>query len=103
MPATVGRPRKAELEQALPVPRDREVDKAAEEIAKKRLIPRPPGKKIKWDEMQEWFRITTPEMWSHMAVYIYRDHPRIIRGLSNPTNPHYIDMLEKPFDMDYML
>lgn len=83
--------------------RNREVDAAAAELAKKRLLPRPPGKKITFEEMQEYFKLLTPEMWHHIVLYIYRDKPRILRKLKNPENPKYIDCLSQPFDIEYMI
>jgi hypothetical protein len=84
-------------------PRDREVDKLATEMAKKRMLPQPPGKKIAFDEMQAYFKLLTPEMWHHIVIYIYRGYPRIIRKLKNPDTPNYIDCLSQPFDLDYMI
>src|SRR6516165_7646395 len=40
--------------------RNREVDEAAAELARKRLLPLPPGKKLTFPEVQEWMKLLTP-------------------------------------------
>src|SRR5215467_8866565 len=79
-------------------PKDREVDKAAAVLAEKHEVPDPPAKTIGFDQMQEWFKLLTPEMWSHLMVYCYRLRPRIIRQLKDPDLPNYIDCLSQPFN-----
>lgn len=81
----------------------RDIDYTADEMARKRMLPKPPGRKISFDEAQEWFKLLTPEMWNHVVLYIYRDHPRILRQLANPDNPRYSDCLSQPVDMEYMI
>lgn len=85
-----------------PIPRDRPVDEVAIEMAKARMLPRPPGRKLTYDEMQAWFALLTSEMWHHVVVYVYRHFPRIIRKLRNPDNTNYIDCISQPFDLDYI-
>lgn len=109
-PAAFKRPRGRPRKDAAPpdsadksLARDRPVDAAADEMAKKRLLPRPPGKKLVWDEMQEYFKLLTPDMWNHVALYIYRTHPRIIRQLKDPDAKNYIDVVSQPLDMEYMI
>lgn len=81
----------------------REIDKAAAEMAAKRLLPARPGKQVTFDEMTAWFKLLTPEMWSHIVMYLYREHPRIIRKLKNQDNPKYIDCLSQPIDLEYVI
>lgn len=98
--ATRGRGRPPKNEEPL---RNREVDAAAAALAQKRLIPRPPARKLTFDEMQEWMKLLTADMWSHVLCYLYRIHPRIIRQLKNPDSPKYIDCISQPFDLDYVI
>jgi len=84
------------------LPRDREIDAAALELAKKRMLPIPPGKTLTFNEMQEWMKLLNAEMWSHVVCYLYRMHPRIIRQLKDPQAPKYIDCLTEPFDLEYI-
>jgi hypothetical protein len=83
--------------------RNRQVDQDAAELAKKRLLPRAPGKKLTFEEMQEYLALLTPEMWHHVVIYVYRLKPRILRQLKTPDNPKYIDCLSRPFDLEYII
>lgn len=83
--------------------RNREIDKAAEALAERHVLPKPPAKTLNWEQMQQYFALLTPEMWSHLIVYVYRLRPRIIRQLKDPKLPNYIDCLSEPFSMEYMI
>lgn len=85
-----------------PGPR-REVDKAAEEMKRRALLPEPPGPKLTWEQMQEYFSLLSKEMWGHVMVYLYRIKPRIIRQLKDPDALNYIDCIAEPFTMEYMI
>jgi hypothetical protein len=84
-------------------PQNREVDKQAAELAAKHALPQPPSKTLGWDQMQEYFKLLTPEMWSHIAAYLYRVKPRIIRQLKNPDAPKYIDCIGQAFTNEYII
>ena len=103
----IGRPRNDAAVTTPPPPQPpippRPIDQTASEMATKRALPKPPGKKLTFDEMQAYFKLMTPEMWSHVAVYVYRDYPRIIRQLKDPDAKNYIDCQSQPIDMDYMI
>jgi hypothetical protein len=82
---------------------NRDVDKEAEKLVAQSTVPEPPAKVIKWDQMEAWMRLLTPEMWGSLMLYLYRIRPRIIRQLRDPDSPKYIDLLTGPFDMDYLI
>ena len=84
-------------------PRDRDIDETAAELARKRMLPKPPGKQITWDEMQAYMQLLTPEMWGHVVLYLYRTHPRILRQLKNPDGPKYIDCVSQIINEEYMV
>lgn len=84
-------------------PRNRPVDRAAAEIAEKIAIPPAPGKKLSFEQAQEYFKLLTPDMWSHVVIYLYRTRPRIIRQLKDPDLKNYIDCVSQPIDMEYMI
>lgn len=81
----------------------REVDKAAEAMAEKHDLPLPPGKDLKWNQAVEYFGLLSPEMWSHVMVYVYRLKPRIIRQLKDPDASNYIDCISQPFNLEYFI
>lgn len=83
--------------------RNREVDKAAAALAEEHVLPLPPGKRLTFEQMQEYLALLTPTMWDNVSVYVYRIKPKIIRQLSNPQLPNYIDCLGQPFDLDYII
>lgn len=84
-------------------PTNRPVDKAAAELAQKHALPQPPGKTLDWDQMQAYLALLTPEMWSHISIWLYRIRPRIIRQLKDPQAPNYIDCIGEKFDTDYII
>jgi hypothetical protein len=75
---------------------NRDVDKAAQEIAEKHTPPNPPAKTMTWDQMLEYVKLFTSEMWTHVMLYVYRLRPKIIRQLLNPDLPNYIDCISEP-------
>lgn len=79
------------------------MDKAAAKLAEKHATPDPPATKLSFEQMLEYFALLTPEMWSHVSVYVYRVKPRIIRQLKDPNLPNYIDCLAQPFTLEYMV
>lgn len=83
--------------------RNRDIDRAAKQLADDHVLPLPPGKTLTFDQMQEWFGLLTPAMWSHVAVYLYRLRPKIRRQLKDPNSPNYIDCIGEPFNMDYLI
>ena len=84
-------------------PHNREVDHAAKALADKHALPQPPGKQLTFEQMQEYLKLLTPEMWGHITMYLYRTRPRIIRQLKDPDAKKYIDCIGEPFDMEYMI
>lgn len=96
-------PSSADGQSREPIPRNREVDKAAAALAEKSVLPIPPSKQLNWEQMQEYFALLTKEMWSHVMVYLYRLKPRIIRQLKDPDAPNYIDCVSEPFSMEYII
>jgi hypothetical protein len=83
-------------------PRNRDVDKQAAALAEKHALPQPPSKILTWEQMMEYLALLTPEMWSHILIYVYRLRPRIIRQLKDPDAPNYIDCLGEPFTLEYL-
>lgn len=83
--------------------RNREVDKAASDLANDHILPLPPGKSLDWDQAQKYMSLLTPAMWSHFMVYLYRIKPKIRRQLNDPNSPNYIDCLAEPFTLDYLI
>lgn len=83
--------------------RNRDVDKAAKELQDDYVLPLPPGKTLTWDAMQDWLRLLTPAMWSHVSCYLYRLKPKIRRQLRDKDAPSYIDCINEPFAMDYIV
>jgi hypothetical protein len=83
--------------------KDRPVDKEASKLREQHTLPVPPGSRLTFDGMQTYFKLLTPEMWTHIACYLYRIRPRIIRQLRDPNSPNYIDCIGQPFDMDYII
>ena len=83
--------------------RNREVDKAAKQLAAEHLLPESPGKKLSWNQMQEYLGLLTPEMWAHFSLYCYRLRPKIRKQLKDPKAPNYIDCFGEPFTTDYFI
>ena len=83
--------------------RKREVDKAAEAMADRHELPESPGKDLKWNQAFEYLKLLTPEMWSHVSVYVYRLKPRIIRQLRDPEARNYIDVLTDTPTLEYFI
>ena len=81
--------------------RNREVDKAAEELAKEHVLPASPGNKLSWDQMQEYLALLTPGMWNHLSIYVYRLRPKIRRQLRDPNADNNIDCFGEPFTLEY--
>lgn len=75
----------------------REIDTKAEKLAQVRELPKSPGGTVTFKEMMDWLNLLTPQMWNRMYIYLYRTFPVIVRQLSNPENPNYIDVLSEPF------
>lgn len=67
----------------------------AEEVKKSRKLPSVPGMNASLDQLDEWFSLLDENHWSHIAPYIYRVFPAIVRQLSNPDNDKYIDLISK--------
>lgn len=86
-----------------PRPLNRAIDKKAQELAERTVLPDPPGKTISFDQMQEYFALLTPDMWSHAIVYLYRTRPRIIRQLKDAESHNYIDVVSQPLTMEYLI
>ena len=84
-------------------PHARDIDRAAAALASKSSLPQPPGKTISWDQMQEYLALLTPEMWTHVVIYVYRLKPRIIRQLRDKSLPNYIDCTGEGFNLEYMI
>ena len=83
--------------------RNREVDKAAKQLAAEHVLPESPGKKLSWNQMQEYLGLLTPEMWAHFSLYCYRLRPKIRKQLKDPKAPNYIDCFGEPFTTDYFI
>lgn len=78
----------------------REIDKKAAAIRDKATLPRTPGSRIDSRQWTEWARLLTPEMWSSLALYIYRTFPVIIRQLSDPRNDNNIGIATETVDIE---
>lgn len=83
--------------------KNREVDKVTAEMSTLHVLPKPPGLKITWDQMMEYIKLLTPEMWQHFLIYVYRTRPKIRRQLANPHAPNYIDLIAEPFDLEWFI
>ena len=83
--------------------RNREVDKAAKELADDYTLPLPPGKTLTWEQMQEYLHLFTPAMWNHTLCYLYRLKPKIRRQLRDPNCPSYIDCYGEAFTLDQII
>jgi hypothetical protein len=83
--------------------RNRDVDKAARVLAEDHALPEPPGNKLSWTQMFEYLSLLTPEMWSHLSIYVYRLRPKIRRQLKDPNSPNYIDCYGEPFTEAYFI
>lgn len=83
--------------------RNREVDKAARALAEEHALPEAPGKILSWTQMFEYLALLTPDMWSHLTIYVYRLKPKIRRQLKDPNAPNYIDCFGEPFTPEYFI
>lgn len=83
--------------------RNREVDKAASQLAEDHILPIPPGKTLDWEQTEKYLALLTPAMWSHLLIYVYRLKPKIRRQLRDPNSANNIDCLGGPFTMDYFI
>lgn len=83
--------------------RNREVDKAARALADEHVLPEVPGSKLSWSQTEDYFKLLTPAMWSHVSVYVYRVKPKIRRQLRDADLPNYIDCFGEPFTLDQFI
>lgn len=83
--------------------RNRDVDKAARALADEHILPEVPGAKLSWGQTEEYFKLLTPAMWSHVSVYVYRVKPKIRRQLRDADLPNYIDCFGEPFTLDQFI
>lgn len=83
--------------------RNRDVDKAARALADEHVLPEVPGSKLSWSQTEEYFKLLTPGMWSHVSVYVYRVKPKIRRQLRDADLPNYIDCFGEPFTLDQFI
>lgn len=83
--------------------RNRDVDKAARALADEHVLPEVPGAKLSWSQTEEYFKLLTPAMWSHVSVYVYRVKPKIRRQLRDADLPNYIDCFGEPFTLDQFI
>lgn len=72
-----------------------EIHQKAQELSERRKLPKSPGLRASIDELEEWLRLLTPEMWEAVKGYVYRLHPVIIRKLANPDAFKYIDKVDQ--------
>ena len=83
--------------------RNRDVDKAARALADEHILPEVPGSKLSWSQTEDYFKLLTPAMWSHVSVYVYRVKPKIRRQLRDADLPNYIDCFGEPFTIDQFI
>lgn len=81
-------------------PGKRDIDKAAEKIRDRSILPKIPGSRIDSRQWAEWARLLTSEMWSRLALYVYRTFPVIIRQLSDPRNDNNIGIATEVVDIE---
>ncbi len=73
----------------LPSPTREEADaeikqiEEADEAAKRRMLPTPPGNRPTWPMLEKWLQSLTDEQWSRIIVYLYRTYPVIWRDPKN--------------------
>lgn len=72
-----------------------EIDRKAEEARQARMLPPKPGDHVTLKELNEWFKLLTPDMLgdNRVFVYVYRLDPPIIRQKVDPTAPNNIDVI----------
>ena len=90
---------KAEIGKPIRASHVREIDKKAEKMRDLTILPKFPGSRIDERQWEEWARLLTPEMWTRLALYIYRTYPVIIRQLSDPRNDNNIDICTEVVDI----
>lgn len=81
----------------------REIDVLAAKRRDDRKLPRPPGRNLTFNQLDDWMKLLTPEMWSHVTIYVYRVRPVINRKLVDPEAYNYIDKLGRYFTEDYII
>lgn len=71
------------------------VDQKAKDAREARRFPPIPGFNPSLEQLGEWLKLLDDDMWSHLSVYLYRQWPMIVRQMSDPDNPKYIDIITK--------
>lgn len=72
-----------------------EITTKAEEIRTKRALPRKPGESVSFQELNNWFKLLTPDMVedNRLIIYLYRLDPTIIRQKVDPSATNNIDVI----------
>ena len=81
----------------------REVDRKAKELQDKFKLPKPPGKRVPFDQFTSYLDLFTQEMWGHVEIYIYRRKPVIDLRIVDPNAYKYIDIVNEPLNLEYMI
>jgi hypothetical protein len=69
------------------------INEEAEKIRKARELPKKPGDNVTFNELCDWLKILTPEMFPRIMIYVYRLEPVINRQLCDPQSANNIDVI----------